>query len=720
MKNRLFVIVTILLSFGYVNVFSQTDWVLDNLSDTQINTSIIDSITYTKINNDFIQNLWYDGKIIESNKAKEGVSFSPTEILPNYKYCTYEDCGMEGILTENGRYAFVTATPDSTGYIYTFGKIGDDQNNCILYDSLGYIKSIVNDGEQYQVLYSNESLWIVDKSGNLKTEIPYADLVEENTNSHAHSLRRTMYLDNVPFYSWINNANSIFGYLGNWKQSLSLDLLHGLLRGEGNRYGDVAGYLIKAGLTGNLLDYLNAFNGEVDMFFFANASVTALDAIEEDICSYKIPCKVEGLYNNTCAVKFYSKYNEIMDIDLKLELSANKSSYPHNEPQFQDQKITGDGIYPFSFNFKELEELYDYEPSLTMDITLYGKDVLKTINNIFNPIYFFHLLSHPYSQYHRTCKIKGKGNSLVTGSVSSTVNKVDNVKTTTADVICSFSEVPSGANCVVFISRDGSDIGLTFNGAPGKTSQTIKATGLSVNTKYVASTYITYHGRVYDGVKSVTFTTSGPSGNVLSIDQSTITTTSAVAKCSFSGMDSGAECGIIAKSDGQTLTFKASPKDGEQDVPLTGLKPGKQYSCCAYVKMSNYYKEQDNAVSFTTKVPGITGTWSCKEEYDWRPFPGAEWQTAIRNYTITLHENGDLSVDGLNDYIAGSWMYTSSGFFNATAHIIATQTQNTWDRFEGYVDSVENPTTITGVRYRGNLNQVVNVEEVVGRITMTK
>ena len=284
----------------------------------------------------------------------------------------------------------------------------------------------------------------------------------------------------------------------------------------------------------------------------------------------------------------------------------------------------------------------------------------------------------------------------------------------------SFSNIPNGAQCVVSVSREGSDIALTFNGTPGKNSQIVKATGLTINTKYVATSYITYNGRVYYGLKSVDFTTSGPSGNVLSIDASTITTTSAVAKCSFSGMDSGAECGIIAKSGSQTLTFKASSKDGEQDVSLTGLKPGTHYQCWAYVKLPNYYKQFDNSVSFTTKSPGITGTWNCVEEYDWRPFPGAEWQTKTRNYTITLNDDGSMSVKGLEDYIGGSWGYSSSGYFNATAHIIATQTQNTWDRFEGNVDSVENPTTITGVRYRGNMNQFAYSEDVAGRITMTR
>lgn len=95
----------------------------------------------------------------------------------------------------------------------------------------------------------------------------------------------------------------------------------------------------------------------------------------------------------------------------------------------------------------------------------------------------------------------------LTGSVSSTVEKVNNVKANSADIVCSFSTVPKGANCVVFVSRKGSDIGLTYSGTPGISSQTIKVTGLPVNTTFVASTYITYNGRVYDGEHCIEFTT---------------------------------------------------------------------------------------------------------------------------------------------------------------------------------------------------------------------
>lgn len=740
MKYRLFLFF-ILLSLEYTKVFSQTDWVLDNSSESRIYTSDIDSITYTNENGEFSHNLWLGGRIVEKREIKEGDVFEPKEVSLKYDYCTFEEDGMEGILTDNGGYALFMATPDSAGYVYTFGQIGDDQTNCILYDSLGYIRSIVSEGEEYQVLYSTESLWIVDRSGNLKTEIPYTELAEDDTNSHNASSREFLQntssyavlqdlqntssyavLQDIPLYPLINNSNTLFGYLGNWRQSLGLDLLHTLLRGVGNRYGDVAGYLIRAALTGNLLDYFNALDGEVEMFFFANASVTALDAIEEDICSYTIPCRVEELYENTCAVKFYRNYCDVMGIDFILDMSVNKSNLPHNEPQFESKKIDGSGTYSFSFDFRELEESYNYEPSLTMDITLYGYDILTSINNMLNPMYLFHFFSHPNGNiYHRICKINGRGNFLVTGSVSCTIEKVENVKSRTADVICSFSSVPKGAECIVSVSQNESEISFLYHGEPGKESQTVSVDNLSMNTSYVASCYIKHHGRTYPGIKSVEFQTTSPSGKVISIDPETITTSSATVKCEFNGIESDVECGIVVQSSEQTLTFSASSKGGEQLITLSGLKPGTQYRCYAFVKSSNYYRRQRTSVSFTTNVPGIVGTWNCVEEYDWRPYPSAAWQTKTRSYTLTLHSDGSITVNGLDyNYIGGSWDYSSSGLFTATGHVFATQTQNSWDRFEGTVDSVKNPKRITGVRYRGNMNMVVNVEDVAGRITMTR
>lgn len=207
-------------------------------------------------------------------------------------------------------------------------------------------------------------------------------------------------------------------------------------------------------------------------------------------------------------------------------------------------------------------------------------------------------------------------------------------------------------------------------------------------------------------------------------DYSDVTSNSATIEATYSNVPSGASCYLeLTRLNGETIVFPNGSSDGTRSITVTGLWNCSVYTYRAYISYKGRRIESptDSERAFETMPPDLQGTWNCEEEYDWRPFPGAEWQTKTRNYSITLNDDGSFKVNGLDyDYIGGSWGFSCDGSFFATAHIIATQTQNTWDRFEGKIENRDNPNKITGVKYRGNMNQVVNVEEVVGRITMTR
>jgi len=731
MKYRLFLFF-ILLSLEYTKVFSQTEWVLDNSSESRIYTSDIDSITYTNENGEFSHNLWLGGRIVEKREIKEGDVFEPKEVSLKYDYCTFEEDGMDGIMTTDGNFAILQYTPDSTGYVLTCGSINDGAYDYILFDTLGYVKGIkTRDNKIYSAIYSPDELWLIDSDGKITAEIPYSKFNSvDNVDAQARPAVGESFTRH-PVYQGLSICNTVFGYCTNLPLNASLDLLHAYLRNHGNRNGDFLGRLIKLGFDFfNPIAWADALDTMIDIFFFGNVMVTARDAIQKDIFRFNLPCEVRGLtYNTEFFRSMGARYEELMRHSFTLNMTTQTATIPHQDQNSQHKEIEREGLYDdFTFDFQEIQTLYDYEPSLTLDATvkryLSPRELAELQNAVLavNPDAKFEIPQESVwytMNYNRT--VYGNRNSLVTGSVSSTIEKVENEKSRTADVICSFSSVPKGAECIVSVSQNESEISFLYHGEPGKESQTLSVDNLSMNTSYVASCYIKHHGRTYPGIKSVEFQTTGPSGKVISIDPETITTSSATVKCEFNGIESDVECGIVVQSSEQTLTFSASSKGGEQLITLSGLEPGTQYRCYAFVRSSNYYRRQRTSVSFTTNVPGIEGTWNCVEEYDWRPYPSAAWQTKTRSYTLTLHSDGSIIVNGLDyNYIGGSWDYSSSGLFTATGHVFATQTQNSWDRFEGTVDSVKNPKRITGVRYRGNMNMVVNVEDVAGRITMTR
>lgn len=263
------------------------------------------------------------------------------------------------------------------------------------------------------------------------------------------------------------------------------------------------------------------------------------------------------------------------------------------------------------------------------------------------------------------------------------------------------------------------------------TQKNIDLGQLEINSHYYLRPYIISYNQVrYNHVSNDNirygnckdFTTPKPNGAIIEVVENSITENSATIKCSFSHIGKGVTCGVeIDSEDFEVKLVNANNSNGEQTIQLTGLEPGTQYKCYAYVKYNGQMYSSRECVSFATKVPSIVGTWNVVETYSSRPFPGAEWETKTREYSLSLNENGSIQILGSDtEYISGSWSYTSSGSFNATGHIIATQTQNTWDRFNGTVDDVKNPQKITGTRYRGNMNQVTYVEDAAGSFVMTR
>lgn len=718
MRNLTCISVIFFLLIG-IKTHAQS-WSLNVPDRNPVDVLLVDSITYRNVEGRFIESIWRDGKVFSNRVPSYGEELTIDEEKLCYQYATMEEDGVDAVITGNGLFAILKPL-DNGCYLYTDGIVGESNTEQMLFDENGLFKAIYIDGiGSLGAFYTEESLILYDETGNIFSIIPFTDLMPETDDSEQLVVSRATVLTRNSIYRTLKLRQTIKDFIKRPIKSTTKALLQYILSQEAGRYGDMINDFVDLAIDiTDVLSWLQSLERMQEIFFFGNTSLKTLPAKEKSLTNYDLSCKVIA---SSGSVPLFNNPNiHINNCTHTLKMALWPASTTSSDSKQQKEKqISNDGTETFPFDVMDLESLYYYEPSLTINI---NAEIITEL-----PIFKLLFISPNIPlilPFNVNCTIYGEELDFTTGGVSSNVIKVENVDNTSADVICSFSECPEGSICQVLVTSPGSDMTMIFNGEPNKEQQTVKVSGLVPMTDYSVESRIMYKGTPYWSNANVSFKTTGPSGGVVSIDYDNVTTNSAVVTCKFTGIGTGVECGIIVESeDGQTQTIAANNTEEEQDITISGLEAGTKYTCYGFVKLTHangtYYHQEPNGLSFTTKVPGISGTWNVVETYSTRPFPGAEWQTKTREYSLTLNEDGSVQISGMGyEYIGGSWGY-GGGNFSATCHIIATQTQNSWDRFEGKVDDVKNPQKITGTRYRGNMNQVVNVEDAVGSIVMTK
>ncbi len=161
-------------------------------------------------------------------------------------------------------------------------------------------------------------------------------------------------------------------------------------------------------------------------------------------------------------------------------------------------------------------------------------------------------------------------------------------------------------------------------------------------------------------------------------------------------------------------------------VNVSGLEPSTKYYYRAYlridpkkypnsplvIKYDNGNREEEgydpkrptltygDIESFTTSPPDISGTWTCTEtHYDRLGNPVYE------TYTITLEDDGTVSLSNNDNVLSSSYGISSSGKVTVRIMDLATQTVNSGMDWIGQVDDMSNPQKITGTVSRWNYNQ---------------
>ena len=182
-----------------------------------------------------------------------------------------------------------------------------------------------------------------------------------------------------------------------------------------------------------------------------------------------------------------------------------------------------------------------------------------------------------------------------------------------------------------------------------------------------------------------------------------ITDKSATVDCHFSDLPEGSACYVrVSCNDGGIQRVSCSATEGKQSVQLSGLIPNTMYICQPIVEFHGKEYPADNTIDFTTDLPDISGTWTCKETH--YKFNNANYPY-YTTYTITLNEDGSVSWSNSSKIISGSWTFSKNGNVELEIMDVATQTANSGKKWRGNVDSLDNPQKITGYTNRWNYNQ---------------
>ena len=193
---------------------------------------------------------------------------------------------------------------------------------------------------------------------------------------------------------------------------------------------------------------------------------------------------------------------------------------------------------------------------------------------------------------------------------------------------------------------------------------------------------------------------------------------SATVKYSIKNVKPGVtvEMQYQAENEKTVQTKSLTPQDGDSQITLPGLTPATSYSY-KIVAYEDGKTIEGKSKSFSTKLPDISGTWNCIEEY-YTGWNNSQKQT--KSYSIVLNSNGSAEVNDGSTYLGAAWVYSSSGQVTINVINLSTLFEDSGTVYEGKVNDIKNPTVITGGRYIWSSNMLGYARQDSHSFTMTK
>lgn len=677
--------------------------------------AVIDSITYEHDDTSYFQLIWNKGHEYKMDVYDvEQLSFSEEKVA--YNNFSAKEYGIEnGLINSLGQYVAVGKDSISNnGAVIIMGDVNENKPQMVAHvDSLKLLRYVFCDSIIYRYFYGKEDFTILalnEHGDSLNCETFAYNLLQQFQTKTGKATRAGGTISNSGWFnlfSLIDMSNSVMNggtssLLSSWASIQRNPLL--------SFGGDLAG-LVMGPWYSKALTLIKWFDNIWNAYVFRGATIKTLPHKALSIDAVRLGCNITGLQKIPKIRNLEAYALCSMKMRAKSGLSGAPSSQYMNW-NIQSRNIESDGEQYFDFQNLLLESQYEYYPQLNLAWTEAQANILVEISDDVIPdITDWTVVTEEHKSFQ---SIRGDEMDFFTTKPDVITGDVYYIYTKSAVVGCSFANVPNDASCGIEYSNDNQANVINISNKEGVSFPTIN--NLQPGTSYTFRAFVQTKYKKYYG-KENNFTTKVPScstGEIISKTEN-----SAIVECYYANVeDGGFECGVVVSSDNKTRKISTNSSEGKHEISISGLSPATTYSYWAYVEIDGI-PINGEVKSFTTLAPSIVGTWNVVETYETRPFPGAEWETKTREYSLSLNEDGSISKSD-TEYIGGSWSYSSGGSFYATGHIIATQTQNTWDRFDGKVDDIKNPQKITGTRYRGNMNQVTYAEEAVGSFVMTK
>lgn len=280
--------------------------------------------------------------------------------------------------------------------------------------------------------------------------------------------------------------------------------------------------------------------------------------------------------------------------------------------------------------------------------------------------------------------------------------------TTTATIECAYENVPPDADCGYFLDEESNStsVGISMNRSLGNVEgkQVIFLSGLKPGKTYYYQAYIKHDGKLYLGSEQ-SFKTKELNPIATTGGYSDVTDKSAIVECSFENVPEEGKCYVFLQwlENGEYKMVSFDTSEGKnQKISCSGLKPATTYYYTAAISYNGkeYIGEEK---TFTTDLPDISGTWTCRETHYRFNNINLPYYTT---YTVTLNEDGSVSCSDTSGIISSSWTFKSNGEVEFEFMDLATQTANSGKKWKGNIDDMDNPRKIRGYTNRWNYNQI--------------
>lgn len=510
MKISVINFLTFVMCITHTVIANASNWILKN-SDFSINCSIVDSITYRQASDVFIEQVWSDGKIIYSDEAIVGKSYCPEVNNTEYEYLNMEEDGIDFMLSSEGYFALLRQMPSNDDIVLVCGNQNINKAEYLVFNSSGYLKAMSLETGIVSFFYVSDAVLVIDQKGDIIAEIPYTEFESDTTEQSEQIPSRATALTRNPLYKALNLKKTISNYIKSPLKSITRHLISCLLNEAGGRYGgtidniidtffDMSDYL-------NLIELLEKLN---EISFFGNAALKTLPSENLDFLDVDLPCEIIGLSEDTSLCHYIKqKYETITDFSYTLTMNLYED-YTWLSPVIasKSEVISSNGKYSFHFSVNKFFHTYTYEPCLKMDVTVDvdASAAYKASMHNLPPGYTFPENAH--SSYSQSCEIYGDQLDFLTPEVGSSPLKTENIKDTSAEIVCTFPQLPPSASLYVILKWGNSE--NRYNARKVVGPQTVIIEGLLPMTEYTVFTAISLNGTEIISKESISFTTDIP------------------------------------------------------------------------------------------------------------------------------------------------------------------------------------------------------------------